>query len=186
MIDGFLLGEPRLVRRVRSWIERASQPFVRVLGADAEDLTQEVLLGLTVALREGRFRGDSSFETYVRTFAHYRCIDRRRVDSRRQMVGLEELGVREIEEPRVLDDLSRAEEASLAMRVVGEMSESCRELWQMVLAGQSYRQMSERLGVSEGALRVRVARCRKRAVELRERLQRSTLGESAEGGRDRL
>jgi DNA-directed RNA polymerase specialized sigma24 family protein len=39
-----------------------------------------------------------------------------------------------------------------------------------VLAGFSYREMSSRTGIAEGALRVRVLRCRKRAVELREEL----------------
>jgi DNA-directed RNA polymerase specialized sigma24 family protein len=42
----------------------------------------------------------------------------------------------------------------------------------MVLAGLTYREMSSRTEVAEGALRVRVLRCRKRALELREELAR--------------
>jgi DNA-directed RNA polymerase specialized sigma24 family protein len=45
----------------------------------------------------------------------------------------------------------------------------------MVLAGLSYREMSDRTGVAEGTLRVRVLRCRKRAIELRAELLGSTV-----------
>ena len=62
------------------------------------------------------------------------------------------------------------ESKDLLLRVLERMSEDCRRLWSMVLAGLSYREMSRRTGIAEGALRVRVLRCRKRAVELREEL----------------
>ena len=50
------------------------------------------------------------------------------------------------------------------------MSEECWRLWAMILEGLSYREMSDRVQVSKGALQVRVLRCRKRAMELREEL----------------
>ena len=40
----------------------------------------------------------------------------------------------------------------------------------MILDGLSYQEMSERLSTAEGTLRVRVLRCRKKAVEARDRL----------------
>jgi DNA-directed RNA polymerase specialized sigma24 family protein len=45
----------------------------------------------------------------------------------------------------------------------------------MVHAGLSYREMSERLGVAEGTLRVRVLRCREKAVAVRAELAPATL-----------
>jgi DNA-directed RNA polymerase specialized sigma24 family protein len=48
------------------------------------------------------------------------------------------------------------------------MPVECQKLWRMIVAGMSYRQMSERLEVSEGTLRVRVLRCRKRAMARRD------------------
>jgi DNA-directed RNA polymerase specialized sigma24 family protein len=56
-------------------------------------------------------------------------------------------------------------------QIVEQMSGDCRDLWRSIAAGQSYRQMSRQLGVSEGALRVRVLRCRRRALEIRESLK---------------
>ena len=43
----------------------------------------------------------------------------------------------------------------------------CRELWRMILAGLSYREMSQRMSVAEGTLRVRVLRCREKASAVR-------------------
>jgi DNA-directed RNA polymerase specialized sigma24 family protein len=40
----------------------------------------------------------------------------------------------------------------------------------MIHAGLSYREMSSRLGVAEGTLRVRVLRCREKAVAVRAEL----------------
>ncbi|MBI3949148.1 MAG: sigma-70 family RNA polymerase sigma factor [Acidobacteria bacterium] len=50
------------------------------------------------------------------------------------------------------------------------MSQECRQLWGMILDGLSYQQMSQHLNVSEGSLRVRVMRCRKKAVAVRDQL----------------
>jgi DNA-directed RNA polymerase specialized sigma24 family protein len=50
------------------------------------------------------------------------------------------------------------------------MGDECRRLWRMLVDGFSYREMSDEYGVSEGALRVRVLRCRRKALEVRERL----------------
>ena len=40
----------------------------------------------------------------------------------------------------------------------------------LLFDGLSYREMGEELAVKEGALRVRVLRCRKKAIEVREEL----------------
>jgi DNA-directed RNA polymerase specialized sigma24 family protein len=49
------------------------------------------------------------------------------------------------------------------------MPESCRELWRMLEQGLRYDEMSRRLGIDAGAVRARVFRCRKRALEARSR-----------------
>ena len=47
------------------------------------------------------------------------------------------------------------------------MSEQCRELWQMLGRGMSYREMSREVGLAAGTLRARVMRCRRQAIEIR-------------------
>jgi DNA-directed RNA polymerase specialized sigma24 family protein len=50
------------------------------------------------------------------------------------------------------------------------MPESCRELWRMLEQGMPYQEMSRRLRVAEGTLRVRVLRCRRQALASRDRI----------------
>ncbi len=63
--------------------------------------------------------------------------------------------------PSILEEITFDEEVALALRVQAEMSEGCRELWNLLQQGLSYREMSRQSGVAEGTLRVRVLRCRK-------------------------
>ena len=169
LISGLLEGSPEVIELLRAWIRAAFTPYRTRLAAELEDLEQEVLLDLTLALRGDRFRGGSRLRTYVRTYVHHKCIDRLRTLSRRQWVDVEDLDLPS-RAPSALDELSRAETAELALKVVEEMPESCRELWRMLQQGLRYREMSRRLGVAAGTLRARVLRCRRRALEVRRRL----------------
>jgi DNA-directed RNA polymerase specialized sigma24 family protein len=73
-------------------------------------------------------------------------------------------------------------ERDLLLRVLDRSSQECRELWRMLLLGLSYREMSQRLEVAEGTLRVRVLRCRERAVSTRSEL----LGSGYDSGRNKV
>ena len=76
----------------------------------------------------------------------------------------------EIAERKMQDETLSLPTTDLLTRVMERVSQECRKLWQMIFAGLSYREMSAQLDVKEGALRVRVLRCRKRALEVREEL----------------
>lgn len=169
LIARLLDGDSGTIGSVRAWIRTAFTPYRKRLAADLEDLEQEVLLDLTRALRSDRFRGGSSLRTYVRTYVHHKCIDRLRALSRREWLDVDDLDLPS-RAPSPLDELYAAETTELALRVVEQMPESCREVWQMLQQGMRYRQMSRRLGIAEGALRARVMRCRRRALELRGQL----------------
>jgi RNA polymerase sigma factor (sigma-70 family) len=71
------------------------------------------------------------------------------------------------------NQLLKKESGEMLLRVLEKMPEECRQMWGMILAGLSYQEMSRQLGVSEGTLRVRVLRCRKRAVSVRDELMGS-------------
>jgi len=64
----------------------------------------------------------------------------------------------------------RSEVKDLLLRVLERVPAECRELWRMIHAGLSYREMSARLAVAEGTLRVRVLRCREKAMAARAEL----------------
>ena len=169
MISRLLAGDPEAVASVRAWVRAAFTPYRPRLAEDLEDLEQEILLELTRALRQERFEAKSRLRTYVRTYVHHKCIDRLRAMRRRTWVDVDDLELPS-RAPSALDELAKSEATDVALRVYEEMPESCRELWRMLEQGMRYQEMSRRLGVAEGTLRARVLRCRRRALESRDRL----------------
>jgi len=168
-IGRLLAGDEPAVSEVRGWIRMAATPYRDLWRGEIDDLEQDALLELLAALRAGRFRGDSPLRSYVRMLVHHHCIDRLRAARRRPTVELEGLDPPALEEPPT-SRLAREESVRIALAVLARTTAGCRELWRLLLAGRSYREMAAELGVEEGALRVRVLRCRRRALLLRDEL----------------
>lgn len=173
LVDNYLAGQSEAIATLENWIQRAAQPYRRRLSTHWDDVLQDVRLEVTRLLREEAFRGESALKTYLWRVVCHTCLDRIRTRTRWRWTELDALEGWEAD--ALLgdgdeDDRLRPAAKDLLLRVLDRVSEDCRKLWKMVLAGLSYREMSARTGVSEGALRVRVLRCRKRAVELRDRL----------------
>jgi len=186
VVTHFLQGEPRAVGAVDAWISRAAYPYQRRLASRWDDVLQEIRLEVTRLLQQGKFRGESSFKTYLWRVVSHTCLDQIRAESRVQWTDLHEEGQAGAEEgagpPWALAGpglAARSEVKDLLLRVLDRVPQDCRELWRMIHAGLSYREMSERLGVAEGTLRVRVLRCREKAVAARTELLRGTAGAAA-------
>jgi RNA polymerase sigma factor (sigma-70 family) len=164
---GFAHGDAEAVARVDEWLSRAASPFRRRLAGDWEDVLQEVRVEVLRLLRGGSFRGESSLRTYLWQVTAHTCIDALRRRQRRPLA--EPLDVElplPSHEPSPLDRVLRHESRQVLRDVREAVSSDCRELWDLILRGLSYRDMGARLGVSEGTLRVRALRCRRHAAEL--------------------
>ena len=192
LADRYLAGEPDVLALVDDWIEGASLPFRRRLEVRWKDQAQEIRVEVLGVLRSGAFEGRSSLKTYVWRLATHSCLDAvRRLDRVREVDP--EPVFRSLLDPaeRADDALGieegRAQDRILLSRVLSQMGEGCITMWRSILAGQSYQQMSEDLGVSTGTLRVRVARCREKARAARTRILRRTelglAGSASPGGR---
>ena len=164
----FLDGDSAAIATVRSWVRGQLVRSARIRSS-LEDLEQDVLVDLLETLETGMFRGESRLETFVRSFSRFKSIDLVRSAARREMVPLEDRDFTD-RAPSPAEFASRRNEVEVAKKILAEMGEDCRKLWGMVHEGLSYGEMSRRLGLSEGALRVRMHRCRKKAVKLREHL----------------
>lgn len=162
-------GEPGVILEVRRWIRSSLLRSWRWRWTETEDLEQEILLELLESLDAGRFKGESRLETYVRSFARFKSTDLLRAAGRREWVDLDELTLTS-RGPTPFEEISEREEADIARKVVASLPEPCRLLWRLILQGLSYREISERTGLAEGAIRVRAHRCRQRALEERRRL----------------
>jgi RNA polymerase sigma factor (sigma-70 family) len=98
------------------------------------------------------------------------CLDQIRSRSRWQWTDLDAVDQGDGPVAAPASTASRHEDRDLLLRVLDRVPPDCRELWSMIVAGLSYREMSLRMGVAEGTLRVRVLRCREKASALRREL----------------
>jgi RNA polymerase sigma-70 factor (ECF subfamily) len=170
MVTRFLKGEREAVGTVDGWISRAAWPYQRRLADRWDDVLQDVRLEVTRLLGEGKFRGESSLRTYLWRVVSHTCLDQLRSQSKWKWTDLDALeGADEPVAPQ-RGISSRHEDRDLLLRVLDRVPQDCQEMWRMIVAGLSYREMSLRMAVAEGTLRVRVLRCREKAVVARQDL----------------
>ncbi|HEX3127958.1 MAG TPA: RNA polymerase sigma factor [Thermoanaerobaculia bacterium] len=171
VVARFLRGEPEAVATLDGWILRAAWPYQRRLANRWDDVLQDVRLEVTRLLGDGKFRGESSLRTYLWRVVSHTCLDQIRSQTKWQWADLEVLEQDDGRAAGLAQPVAEdAAERDLLLRVVDRASQECRELWRMLVMGLSYREMSLRLQVAEGTLRVRVLRCRERAVASRAEL----------------
>jgi RNA polymerase sigma factor (sigma-70 family) len=168
MVSRYLQGDAEAVGTVDAWISRAAWPYQRRLSGRWEDVLQDVRLEVTRLLGQGRFRGESSLRTYLWQVVSHTCLDQLRALGRWQWTDLEEVdeGAGALAPPVT----GSHEDRDLVQRVLERVSGDCRQMWRLIAMGHSYREMSQRMGVAEGTLRVRVLRCREKAVAVRREL----------------
>jgi RNA polymerase sigma factor (sigma-70 family) len=180
VVSGYLQGDAEAVGTVDSWISRAAWPYQRRLSNRWEDVLQDVRLEVTRLLGQGKFRGESSLRTYLWQVVSHTCLDQLRSQGRWQWADLDVLD--EGGSAPVTHQDGGHEDRDLVQRVLERVSGDCREMWRLIAMGHSYREMSQRIGVAEGTLRVRVLRCREKAIALRRELlggQRRNAGVAA-------
>lgn len=171
IIQQFLREDRDAIRTIEDWIDRAVVPYRRRLHCQWDDIRQEIRLEVVRLLQTEKFRGESSLKTYLWRVASHTCIDHLRRQSRwRQAPAEDAVHATESADPSPLETLLEEETWKVRMAILREMPEDCHRIWRLILEGRSYRQIGTRLGVSEGALRVRALRCRKKVVQaVRER-----------------
>lgn len=165
-MSGFLRGDPDALATVDGWLVRAAGPYRRRLAEGWDDVLQDLRLEVTRLFQQGRFRGEASLKTYLHRVVAHACLNHIRARDKWHWTDLEE----DETAPRRTGEGVEWGTRDLVLRILARVSEDCRRLWSMILEGFDYDEMSDRLGVSPGALRVRVLRCRRRAVELRAEL----------------
>lgn len=170
VVEDFVSGRPEAAEAVSKWISLAAWPFRSRFGDDWEDAVADATLQVTQALHAGRYQGRGTLKAYVRRVAVTTCLDRLR--SRKRWRWTELVEEFHPSDPRSPDDAIEAEDVwRLAAKVVSEVGEDCARLWRMLLEGLSYAEMADRVEIAAGTLRVRVLRCRKRAVEIRRKIE---------------
>ena len=170
VVARYLKGEADAVGTVDGWISRAAWPYQRRLADRWDDVLQDVRLEVTRLLGQGKFRGESSLRTYLWRVVSHTCLDQIRSQSKWQWTDLDAVDRGDGPTLPPLTLASTREDRDLLLRVLDRVPQECREMWRMIVAGLSYKEMSVRMNVAEGTLRVRVLRCREKAVALRQEL----------------
>lgn len=141
---------PRLIRLCASWLSD------RVA---AEDAAQEVFVKAFRHLR--RFRGDSSFSTWLYRIASRHCTDVLRARARHPVATREE----EIQSPLPRPDQT-AETAQILERLLAALPDEARAtLILHEVEGLSYEEISDVLGCTLDAVKSRLKRARQALLE---------------------
>jgi len=159
-VSAFLQGHPDQVESIAVAVRLAIRSFQFRDRELERDLAQETLSRVLAGLSAGQFRGDSSLRTYASNVARYTCLEhlrKRRWDSQPDGDQLVSTSRWSAPEASFLAD----EEHERNLLAFAALPADCQELLCMVsLEGATYREVAARLGVSEGALKSRVHRCR--------------------------
>jgi len=158
-VSRFLGGNTRAVGSVRTAIERVVAGFHFPEGWSS-DLVQEALGRVYLAVLLGRYRGVASLKTFARRVARYTCLEHLRWQRRKTSLDPDRW-TSTARWSRPEDELLRRERHCENIRAFAALPGEGRELLVLLFVeGLSYREIAERTGLTESAIRSRVHRCR--------------------------
>ena len=168
LVSRYLEGDIEAVGTINAWVELAGASFRKRLAWQWDDVMQAARMKVHGLFREGAFRGESSPRTYLWRVVNHVCIDHLRAQRRPPPIDIDDLvdSVASGEESP-LDRFMRQESIEKTLVMLEAAPADCRRAWGLILAGRSYAEISEELGTTEGALRVKLLRCRRKAIALR-------------------
>ncbi len=181
----FLRGDPSAVAGVCETVEKAVRGFRFSDPSLNMDLTQEALTRIFHNLRTERFRGEASLRTYSGRVARYTCLEHLRRKRLEVEIDADSLLSSERWSQTEQSFLS-VEEHLQNLEVFARLPRDSRELLRMVFVDSlSYREIGLRLGISPGAVKTRVHRCRevfRQAIGMRKPLPAKARKPRAEQG----
>lgn len=156
----FLAGEAAAVERIHRVMRRLVQCF-RLPSSDLrEEIVQESMSRLLLAIRAGRFRGESSLAIYAQAVARYTCLEFLRSRSVSPEVSFDSPPERSISAGPE-EQLVRREDHFRRLQVLEELPPDTMELLRLVFVeGLSYKEVGNRCGMSVGAVKTRIHRSR--------------------------
>lgn len=172
----FVQGDPEAVAVVDGWVDAILRGSFRSLRWQWDDLRQEVRTRVFRNLSRGDFNRRSSLRTYVHSIAAHTCIDFSRRANRERLSNDKLNGIAPGSSGPTSPDPAAWIARNLLERMLEGMNSSDRLLLRLVFVERyRYTEVAALLGIPEGTVKSRVARCKDRLLRRRDEL--------AEGGR---
>ena len=169
LIEGFVAGRKQEYQIINQWVCRVVKLSSWGLNQYADDITQDILIKLYNNLKDAKFEFTSSLKTYVYRITKFTCIDYLRKHSSKEQKEIQLIEIPSNCDPE--QEMEKNQERKMLWRIYRLMSVNCRELWKMVFwEDLSYGQIAQRLSIEEGTVKSRFARCKGKAIELRNKL----------------
>ncbi len=159
IIAGLLENRSGAAKLIMNWIRPIAEN--RAWGFDsAEDIIQETLLVIIRNFRTGGYQ-QGNLRHYVRRITKNICISSyRKAKVRSGQVPLDETQPL----PSSGDTGKQLENRAMMSRILESLSDECRRLiFAAYFEGRSRSEIAHTLGISEGAMKVRLSRCLARA-----------------------
>jgi RNA polymerase sigma factor (sigma-70 family) len=166
----YVAGQRDVYKQVDGWINQVTRLSVWHFIDDIEDINSVVHLKLFSSLKSSRFRGESTFRTYVQRIARYTCIDQVRSQRVQREADPEDLPVPSgSDTPDAIHE--RSVEKQIFVKIFRSIGPECQRLWRMVFSESlNYKEIGEKTGLPEGTVKRKIHECKKMAMELKEKL----------------
>ena len=171
IIQGFLRGKKDDYAIIVGWVKEVVNRVLWTDGVANEDVVSDTVYELLLGLRDGKFRYSSSLKTYIQTVTRNKSIDA--IRSRKRARKYSYLACKETKDFDEIPDLFKDEdEFYLVDRIVSLTDPKCLNLWKMIcIENLGYKEIARRTGLTEGAVKTRVSRCKEKALVIRSTLE---------------
>jgi len=175
LIDGFLTGQKEAHAMIHGWISSQLNYIPWVPRSDHDDIHQEVDMNLLVNLKENRFKHQSSLKTYIYRITKYKCVDYLRLRAKKKHDDIDTVAHKmENREGNPELSMEKTEREEIYFKILRSMPEKCLSLWQMLFIKKwNHREIADKLSVPEGTIHRRAWDCRKKAIALRKKYDKS-------------
>lgn len=168
LIEAYLAHSNQAIADVSGLVEKAALPFRRKLQDQWQDVLQDVHLKLWDLFRNGRFSGSGSLTGYIIRVTAHTCLDRLRYGKRWCQKIDQFAKESRPPSPTPMTVLLEKLTFETVQKIYRAMPQECRDLWRFIFEGKSYEEMSQQLGIRPATLRIKVLRCRQKAIAMRD------------------
>jgi RNA polymerase sigma-70 factor (ECF subfamily) len=168
VLDHISLNSNEFISELRCIVESILRKWGQGDPDSIHDIAQDCFIKITESLKAGKFKGESSFKTYIYAVARYTCVDHYKSCKASEHVDIEKITVAD---PAASGEeiLISRDERRVACRVLLNLPRECRKLWRAIYYGRrNYKQAADLLGLKEGTVKRKMWECRQLARKMAE------------------